>query len=278
MACYHRSLLWRLLFFGLPVAAFYFLFREVSTWDKPLIGPVAINEGELTEAYRTLALILGAVAAIPYLGLLLRFSDRVQITEDYIRSRRLFTNRMVRWQDLIEYESFPNCIHLSPADESVGIYIDYYMTFRKPKELARVISRKARESDANRSGRRRRRRLLVCELGLLPTIILLVAAGLLLFFFRQRIVFLGVFAGIVLALVSAWIWVTTRRQPDRWKSGGAMYITLFVLLLILPPLHFMQGFLARGYQPVAVFGGLYLVGLMAGSGVMMALLPSRADR
>lgn len=278
MASYHRSFLWRLLFFGLPVAAFYFLFWHVSNWEKPLFGPEALNEGELTEGYRTIALILGAVAAIPYLGLLLGFSDQVQITEDYIRSRRLLTNRTIRWQELIEYESFPNCIHLAPADESLGIYIDYFMTFRKPRELAGIISRKAREADANRSGRRRRRRLLVCELGLIPTVVFVVASALLLFFLRQRIVFLGVFSGIVLALVSACLWVTTRRQPDRWKSGGSMYITLFLLLLILPPLYFTQGLLAKGYETVAMFGGLYLVGLMAGSGLIMALLPSRANR
>lgn len=278
MASYHRSFLWRLLFFGLPVAAFYFLFWQVSHWDKPLLGPVALNEDELAEGYRTISLLLAALAAIPYLGLLWRFSDQVQIAEDTIRSRRLLGNRTIHWNELIEYESFPNYIHLAPSEESLGLYIDYPMTFRKPTELLRVVSHKAREADANRSGRRRRNRLLVCELGSLPTIVFMVAAGLLLFFTRQRIVFLGVFAGIVLAMVSAWIWVTTRRQPDRWKSGGAMYITLFLLLLILPPLYFAQGLVARGYTRLVMFGGLYLIGLMAGSGAMMALLPSRANR
>lgn len=278
MASYHRSFLWRLLFFGVPVAAFYFLFWHVSAWEKPLFGPVALNEGELAEGYRTIGLLLVAVAAIPYLGLLLRFSDRVQITEDSIRSRRLFGNRTIAWHELIEYESFPNYIHLAPSDEALGLYIDYPMTFRKPTELLRVVSQKAREADANRSGRRRRRRLLVCELGLLPTLFFLLAAGLLLFLLRQRIIFLGVFSGIVLALVSAWLWVTTRRQPDRWKSGGAMYVTLFLLLLILPPLFFTRGLVARGYRPLLMFGGLYFIGLMAGSGAMMALLPNRANR
>jgi len=278
MASYHRSFLWRLVFFGVPVAAFYYFFWQVSNWEEPLAGPAATNEGELTEGYRTMALILGAVAAIPYLGLMLRFSDRVQITEEYVRRRRLLTNRTILWQELIEYESFPNYIHLAPADESLGIYIDYHMTFRKPMELARVISRKAREADANRSGRRRRRRLLICELGSVPTIVLVIASGLFLFFLRQRIVFLGVFAGIVVALVSAWVWVTTRRQPDRWKSGGSIYVTLFLLALILPPLYFTQGLMAKGYKTVAMFGALYLVGLFAGSGVMMGLLPNRAKR
>ena len=209
MASYQRSFLWRLLFFGVPVAGFYFLFWHVSTWEKPLFGPVALNEGELAEGYRTVALLLAAVGSIPYLWLLWRFSDRVQIAEDTIRSRRFLGNRTIRWNELIEYESFPNYIHLAPSDESLGLYIDYPMTFRKPMELLRVVSRKAREADANRSGRRRRRRLLVCELGLLPTIVFMVAAGLLLFFTRQRVIFLGVFSGIVLALVSAWLWVTT---------------------------------------------------------------------
>jgi hypothetical protein len=275
MAFYHRSYIWRFVFFGLPVAVFCLMFWQVSNWDKPIAGPVAVNENELTQVYQTITLILAALGAIPSLALLLRFSDRVQITEEFIRGRRFLTKRTIRWGELIEYESFPNYIHLAPADESVGIYIDYHMTFSKPMELTRMLSRKARESDANRSGHRRKRRLLICELGLVPTMIFIVASGLLLYFLRQRIIVLGIFSGTVLTLVASWVWVTTRRPPDRWKSGGSIYVTLFLLFLILPPIYFIHNLLVKGFKAVGMFGLLYLVGLLAGTGIMTSLLLNR---
>ena len=275
MVFYHRSYIWRLVFFGLPIAAFCYMFWQVSNWGEPIAGPVAVNEEALAKGYQTVTLILAIVGAIPCLGLFLRFSDRLRISEEFIQRRRFLANRTIRWEELIEYESFPNYIHLEPADESLGIYIDYHMTFNKPMELTRMISRKAREADANRSGYRRKRRLLVCELGLVPTIIFIIASALLLFFLRQRIVFLGIFSGIVLTVVSTWVWVTTRRPPDRWKSGGSIYITLFLLFLILPPIYFLHNLLEKGFKAVGMFGLLYLVGLLAGSGAMTTLLPNR---
>lgn len=272
---YRRSVVWRLVFFGLPVAAFCFMFREVSNWEKPKGGPVALNEEELAPGYQTVAVILAAIGAIPYIGLLLRFWERLLLRDTSIQRRRFFGNRTLHWEDVIEYRDFRNYIHLVPAEESLGLYIDYYVTFNRHKQLARLISRKCQEVDANMMVSRRRRRLVVCDLGVAPTIAFMVASTLLLFFFRQRIVFLGIISGIVLTLVTAWMWVVTRRRPERWKSGGFIYVTLFLLLSILPPAYFAQGITVQGLKKVGAFGIFYLVGLLAGSGATSALLPSR---
>ncbi len=275
---YRRSPLWRLLFFGLPIAAFVFMLIEVSGWDLPRGGPVASNEREFTRGYQTTTLVLAAIAVIPYLWLLLRFGDRLRLTEEFIQQRRFLTNRTLRWEDVIEYESFPNYIHLSPTDESLGIYIDYFMTFNRHQQLTRLIRQKCTEYAANMSGRRRMGRLVVCDFGLAPTILFVVSSALLLSFLRQRIVLLGVLSGVVLTLLSAWVWITTRRAPDRGKPGMFIYLTIFMLLLILPPAYFAQGITNTGLKTVGVFGLLYVVGLMGGSGILASLLPNRKRR
>jgi hypothetical protein len=272
---HRRSFLWRFVFFGLPLVAFFFVFKEASTWDLPRGGPIAVNEDKLAAGYRSTTIILAAVAAIPYLGLLLRFSDRLKLTEETIQRRRLLTNRTLHWEDVIEYESYPNYIRLAPAKESSGLYIDYFMTFNKHKALTRFISRRCREVDANMMSRGRRPKLILCDFGLVPTAVFMIAAALLVFFLRQRIVLLGVLSGIAMTIVSAWIWVTTHRRPERWRSGGFIYMTIFLLVLVLPPAYFAQGLVILGWKTLGFFGILYIVGLVAGSGSMAALLPSR---
>lgn len=275
---FRRSIFWRLVFFGLPIAAFCLMFFEVSEWKKPAWGPVALGEEELGTAYRGSTAFLGAIAAMAYIGLGVRLWERLLITDTFIRRRRLFANRTLHWDDVIEYRDFRNYIHLVPAEESQGIYIDYYVTFGRHRELSRFVSRKCREVDANIMISRRRRRLVPCDLGVGATIAFTVASGLLLLFLRHRIVLLGFLSGIVLSLVIAWFWLITRRRPDRWRSGGFIYVTVFLLFLILPPAYFAQSVGTQGVKAVGILGLLYLVGLLAGSGIMAALLPSRKIR
>ena len=96
---YSRSILWRFVFLGLPIAAFCLMFLEVSDWDKPAAGPVALEEEELGFAYRTAAAFLAAMVAIPYLGIALRLSERLYVTDTLFRRRRLFTNRALHWSN-----------------------------------------------------------------------------------------------------------------------------------------------------------------------------------
>jgi hypothetical protein len=253
------------------------MFLEVCQWEKPTWGPVARHEADLAPMYHKTALILLAVGAIPYLGLLLRFSERLQLTDKSIRRRALFGNRRIVWEDVIEYRDFLNYIHLVPVHGSSQLYIDYYVTFAGKKPLNRLMTRKCRQVEANIMVGRRRGRLLPCDMGIAATLVL-VAASVVLLYFRQRIVFLGILSGIVLTIVSAWIWVLTRRHPRRWKSGGYIYVSLLVLALCLPPAYFAQEIKPQGMVALGLFGLFYLVGLLAGSGVISSLLPSRRRR
>lgn len=274
---YRRSFLWMLAFFGLPAALFGAMLAEVSRWENPT-WVAAVNEEELTPRYQTTTMILAAVGAIPYLCLLLRFSERLQLTDKSIRRKALFRNRKLLWEDIIECRDHLNYIQLLPMYGSSAIYIDYYATFNKHRELSRLITRKCREVEANLMVGRRRGRLLPCDLGIVPTSVFVAASSVLLLYCRQRVVLLGILSGTVLALLSACVWVITRRHPRRWKSGGYIYVTLLALSLILPPAYFLEQIRTQGLMALGTFAIFYLVGLLAGSGVISTLLPSRKRR
>lgn len=275
---YRRSILWILAFFGLPLALFAAMFLDVSTWQQPRWGPVAPNEDQLAPHYRTATMVLALVAAIPYLWLMLRLGERLQLTNQAIRRKRLFGNRKLLWEDIIECRDHLSYIQLVPMRKSSQIYIDYYATFNKYRQLARQITRKCREVESNIMVGRHRRRLLMCDLGTAPTLIFTAAWIFVLLYSRQRIALLGMLSGVVLAFVSAWMWVVTRRQPRRWRSGGHISFTLLVLALILPPAYFAQQVRTQGLVALAMFGLLYFLGFMVGNGTVSALLPSRKRR
>lgn len=284
---YGRSLLWLLVFFGLPVALFVVMLMEVSHWEKPEWGPEPLNQEKAApqyQQYRTTTMVLAMVGAIPYLWLLLTFAERLQLTDKAIRRKRLFRNRKLLWEDVIECRDYLNYIQLVPMYKSSALYVDYYATFNKHRQLSRLITRKCREVEANIMVGRRRRRLVVCDFGVVPTLIFIAASAVLLLYFRQRIAFLGMVSGVVMTLLSAWIWLITHRNPRRWRSGGYIHFTFFVLALILPPAYFAQQIdvqRASRLMALGTYGVFYLsyfVGLLAGSGLMSALLPSRKRR
>ncbi len=272
---YRRSIVWILAFFGLPLALFAAMFLEVSTWQQPRWGPVAPNEDQFAPNYRTATGVLALVGVIPYLWLLLRLGERLQLTNQGIRRKRLFSNRKLLWDDIIECRDHLNYIQLVPMHKSSQLYIDYYATFNKHRQLAKQITRKCREVESNIMVGRHRRRLLMSDLSTAPTLVLIAAWVFLLVYSRQRIALLGMLSGVVLAFVSAWMWVVTRRQPGRWRSGGHISFTLLVLALILPPAYFAQQVRTQGLMALATLGLLYLLGFMVGGGTVSALLPSR---
>jgi hypothetical protein len=236
------------------------------------------QEKRVHSAYRLTTAILVAVGMLPYLALLLRLTERLRITDKAIRQVRLYKNRRIIWDNLIECRDFLNYIHLVPTDRSSEMYIDYYQTFRRHEHLWRRITRKSRDVEANMMVGRRRGRVASCDLGLVPSLLFVTASAAMLILFRQRIILLGVLSGMVLALAGAWAWITTRLSPRRWKSGGYLYVMLFALSLILPPAYFAQDVSQEGKIALVSFGALYFVGLLAGSGLMSMLLPSRKRR
>ncbi len=233
------------------------------------------REKDIHSVYEKTTVILALIGAIPYLGLLLTLSDRIRITDRSLQQVRPFRRRRVTWDNLIECRDFLNYIHLVPTDRSSEIHIDYYQTFHRHSHLWRRITRKCRDAEANMMVGRRRGRVASCDLGLVPSLLFIVGAAATLVLSHQRIVLLGALSGIVLALSGARVWITTRLSPRRWRSGSYLYLTLFVLSLILPPAYFAQEIHRQGNVALARFGTLYLVGLMAGSGVISSLLPSR---
>lgn len=273
--CYHRSWFWLLAFFGLPAALFAAMFVEVSEWDQPRWGPVAVNEEQLAPQYRATTTVLVLIGVIPYLWLLLRLSERLQLTDKAIRRRALFGNRKLIWEDIIECRDYLNFIQLVPMHKPSQLYIDYYATFSKHRRLARLITRKSREVEANIMVGRRRKRIVLCDMGVSPTLVFTVAWAALVLYSRQRIAFLGMLSGVLLTLLSAWQWIVTRRNPRRWRSGGYLHLTVFVLLLVLPPAYFAQQIRVQGLMALTAFGASYFLGFMAGSGTISALLPSR---
>lgn len=309
---YGRSLSWYLCFFGLPVAAFALMLTLVCDWENPSWGPQVkvekpstaketkedesqseqpnSHEGAREESesdtqeqktlppYQMTTLILAAIGLFPYLGLLFRLTERLRITDKSIRQVRLFKGRRVIWDNLIECRDFLNYIHLIPTDRSSEMYIDYYQTFHRHDHLWRRITRKSRDVEANMMVGRRRGRVASCDLGLVPSLLFVAASVAMLILFRQRIILLGALSGMVLALAGAWVWITTRLSPRRWKSGGSVYVTLFALSLILPPAYFAQEIYQEGNEAFMLFGALYFVGLLAGSGLVSMLLPSRKRR
>ncbi len=284
---YRRSLFWALAFFGLPVVLFVLMMLDVSDWQKPRWGPVAENEEQLGPAYRTTATVLAIIAAVPYLWLLLRLWERLRITDKSIRRRGVVRNQKLFWEEVIECRDYLNYIHLVPMYKSSAMYIDFYATFAGHKQLSRSIIRKCRDVEANVVVGRHRRRLVVCDMGLVPTLVFLVASAALLLLCRQRITFLGFLTGVVLTFLSAWVWVVTHRNPRRWKSGGYIHLTLLVLALILPPAYFAKevkmealAVLTRfeTFATLGLFYLFYIAGLLAGSGVISGLLPSRKRR
>jgi len=272
---YRRSFFWMLTFFGLPVAAFTVMFLEVSHWSDPRWGPAAISEKSLGAAYRNTSMILAAAGIIPYLGLLLRLWERLQLTDKSLRQKSLFSNRKVMWDDVIECRDLLSHIQLVPARAYSQIYIDYYVTFSRHGQLWRLVRRKCREVEANTMVGRRGVRAVACDWGIAPTLAFTAISAVVLLLFRQRIVLLGILSGMVLTLLSAWLWLTTRHNPHRWRSGGYIYHTLFALSLILPPAYFAEEIRRRGLMSLGIFAAFYLLGLLAGSGVISALLPSR---
>jgi len=274
---YRRSFFWMLAFFGLPVASFVFMWLEVSEWGEPRWGPAAFTEEEFAPLYQKTNMILAAVAVIPYLGLMLRLWERIRLTDKAIRRRGLFRNWKVVWDDVIECNDFLNHIQLLTTRRS-KVYIDYYATFSRHGQLRRLMTRKCRDVESNMMVGRHRGHVTPCDLGLVPALVFTAASAVVLVLFRQRIALLGFLSGMVLTLVSAWVWITTRRHLRRWKSGGYIYLTLFAFSLILPPAYFAQEVRRQGLMAFGLFGAFYLVGLLAGSGVTSALLPSRKRR